>query len=184
MAGPLCRVCSSGHRKEIDAALLDETTSLRDITAKFGIARSTLHNHKKRCMGAPTVPDTATRTRLDNEKREKLAATSRVAYLESTLPSREEIGDRLGGIADRLEEISSACQEEGSMALSIGALDKMRASLDSIARLAGHVGTGAAVQVNTQVNVSISAADIGAAMALHLGTVKPSQLIEATADEY
>jgi hypothetical protein len=181
--GPICGVCAHKRRREIDKAIIDKLP-LRQISAEFGVAKSTLGSHRLKCMGLAPVERPPPKPKPEKPNREDITAPSRLAGILSQLPSREEIGDRLGSIVDRLEEISAECHEGGSMALSITSLDKMRASLDSLARLAGHIGTNS-TQVNVGVQVSVSANDIAAALAQHLtgNTVEPSKLLELSADE-
>ncbi len=178
MAGPLCKCCSNPKLAEINKALLDETRSYRDIHAEFGIAKSTLANHKARCMGAPTIPDVAERARFTKAKRERMAATSRVAYLESTLPSKEELGDVLGQCISRLDKIVARAEKNGADVVGISGIDAIRKQVGDLARLAGHVGSNGPMQANVQVNIAMTANDIGASIAQHLGSIKPVEALE------
>jgi hypothetical protein len=183
--GPMCRVCSSPMRKEIDAALLDGTTSLREITARYGIPKSTAHKHKVNCMGAPTDPNPTAHLRRDAEKREKLAATSRVAYLESKLPTREELGATLESVVTRLDRIVSKHETDGGTdVVALKGLAEMRSTVSELAKLAGHVGAGSTQQINVGVQVSMSAKEIASELALRLGAAPPIEIREAIAADY
>jgi len=180
--GPICGICTHKQRREIDQAIIAKT-GLRQVAAQFGVSKSTLSDHRIRCMGLTPVVRQPAKPKPEKPDREDVMAPSRLAGVMSQLPSREDLGERLGSIVDRLEGIAATCEEDGSMALSIGALDKMRASIDSLSRLAGHIGSNGGTQVNVGLQVNISAGDIASALASHLNSLEPLQLIEASADE-
>jgi hypothetical protein len=137
-------------------------------------------------MGVPPIPDIAERARKDKEKREKIAAISRVAYLESTLPSKEELGDVLGQCISRLDKIVARAEKNGADVVGISGIDAIRKQVGDLARLAGHVGGGSTQNINVGVSVSVSAKDIGASIASHLGalpTTDTANILELTANE-
>ncbi len=186
MRGPVCKVCAHKERSAINAALIDESVSLREITSKYGIAKSTLHQHKTRCMGAPTIPNTAERARRTKEHNEKIASISRVQYLESQLPSRDELGGVLQSVIDRLDAIVAKNEAEGGVdVVAVSGLSGIRQTVADLAKLAGHVGGGSTQQINVGVSVAVNADQIAASLASHLTglTVKPSELLELSADE-
>jgi hypothetical protein len=97
------------------------------------------------------------------------------------LPSRENLSGRLDAITARFDKIAAKCEREGATALSISALDKLRLTIESLARIAGHSGGGSGTTVNVGVNVAMNAGDIGASIARHLAatSLPPAQVIEA-----
>ncbi len=186
MRGPVCKICAHKERSAINAALIDESVSLREITSKYGIAKSTLHQHKTRCMGAPTIPNTAERARRNKEHNERVASISRVQYLESQLPSRDELGGVLQSVIDRLDAIVARNEADGGVdVVAVSGLSGIRQTVADLAKLAGHVGSGSQTNVQVGVSVAISADQIAGTLAQHLSgaSVKPSQLLELSADE-
>jgi hypothetical protein len=185
MRGPLCKVCTSPLRTNIDRDMLSGM-SLRQVSEKYGYTRSTLHNHKLRCQGIPASkgmprPHTPETDALARQKRKDLAAPSRIAALEAALPTREELGASLEDVIYRLDRIISKHeQDDGTDAIALKGLGEMRSTIDALAKLAGHVGAGSTDRsVHVNVGVAISAADIASSLSAHLGTVSRSQAIEA-----
>lgn len=185
---PICKVCASKDRKTIDGMLLDGSTSLRDITTKYGIPKTTLHRHRVKCQGWMPTPDHQVRIQRENERRELMAAPSRLAAVEAALPNKNELGDILGSCISRLDVIVARCEENGADAIAISGIDAIRKQVGDLARIAGHIGTGSQTNVNVGVSVSVSASDIGAALAQHLSGGKVSRsdaakVLELTANE-
>lgn len=190
MRGPLCKVCTSPMRALIDADMLSGGMTLRQISAKFGIGHTTLHNHRVRCQGiAPTrkpgPPHTPEDDARSRQKRKEAAAPSRIAALEAGLPSREELGATLEDCISRLDAIVTRNEDSGVDAVALKGLGEIRSTVSELAKLAGHVGAGSTQNINVGVQVSVSANDIASALAQHLtgSTVKPATLLELAADE-
>jgi hypothetical protein len=65
-------------------------------------------------------------------------------------------------LCERIDQIVDQAQREGSLAVAVSGLNSLRQTLDSQARLAGHIGSATAqVNVAIQNNVNISVAQIG-----------------------
>ncbi len=181
---PICRVCKHPQRKSIDAALLDEATSLRDVEAKYGIPIATLHRHKVKHQGWVPEVDQAVRMKKENAKRAEMAAASRVAYLESKLPSREELSDVLESVVERLDAIVARNETEGGVdAIAISGLSNIRQTISELGKIAGHVGSGSQTQVNVGVSVNLSANDIAKALSQQLIDLPSADIREVLAGE-
>jgi hypothetical protein len=76
----------------------------------------------------------------------------------AALPTREEAGSALSSIGARIDAIAARAEAEGSLAVALMGLKELRSTVLGQAQLAGHVGSGAQVQVNTQVNIDLGSA--------------------------
>ena len=179
---PICQVCKHPRRKEIDAKLLDPNASLRDVMREFGIATTSLHRHRVSHQGWVPVKDMKARTEKENKKRAEMAAPSRVAYLESKLPTRDECGEVLSQCVDRLDKIVKRAEKSGADAVAISGLDGIRKQIADLSRLAGHIG--GAPMVNVGVAVNVSAADVASELARYLGAAAAPDIREAISADY
>ena len=78
---------------------------------------------------------------------------------------------KLGGASRdwaRIDAIAAKAEHEGSAAIAADGLEGTAGHRDAQATLAGHIGSGAQVQVNTQVNV-----DLGAAVRELIAAIRP-----------
>ena len=165
MPGVPCTVCRHRMRVSIDRQLV-LGVPIRTLAAETGLSNAALGRHKLRCAGVIT------------QSREERTEPSRATVALAMLPSREELGSMLLNFKDRLDAIAQKCEQDGAAALSIQALDKMRLQIESISRLGGHTVTPSQT-VNVGVQLNITAADIGAALADRLEGVLPIKVIEA-----
>ena len=72
------------------------------------------------------------------------------------LPSKESLASAYADLQAKIDEIVTQAQQQGSLNIAISGLNSIRQTLDSLARLAGHlqpVGTQVNVAVQTNVNV-------------------------------
>ena len=72
------------------------------------------------------------------------------------LPSKENLSSAYGELRARIDQIVEQAQQQGSLNVAISGLNSIRQTLDSLARLAGHLqpaGTQVNVAVQTNVNV-------------------------------
>ena len=67
-----------------------------------------------------------------------------------------------------LRSVAAKAEQEGSLAVALMGLKELRSTVTAQAQLAGHIGAGAQVQVNTQVNV-----DLGAAVRELIAAIRP-----------
>ena len=77
------------------------------------------------------------------------------------LPSKENLGGAYADLQRRIDEIVTQAQQQGSLNVAISGLNSIRQTLDSLARLAGHLQP-ASTQVNVAVqnNVNIGATQV------------------------
>src|SRR4029077_19012656 len=66
------------------------------------------------------------------------------------LPSKENLGGAYADLQRRIDEIVTQAQQQGSLNVAISGLNSIRQTLDSLARLAGHLQPA-----STQVNVAV-----------------------------
>ena len=102
-------------------------------------------------------------TPLDAVKR-----TGKAFMALACLPSADEVGAAYSSIGARIDAIAAKAEREGSLAVALVGLRELRQTVTAQAQLAGHVGSGSAVQVNTQVNV-----DLGAAVKEIIAALRP-----------
>jgi hypothetical protein len=82
------------------------------------------------------------------------------------LPSKEALGGDYLALRDRIDQIVSQAEREGSLPLAIKGLNSLRHTLDSLGRLAGHIG-GPQVNVAIQNNVNVNVAQIAERLIKH-----------------
>ncbi|CAJ0879434.1 hypothetical protein AMST5_03060 [freshwater sediment metagenome] len=112
--------------------------------------------------------------------REDRREISRGTVALAMLPSREEMGAHYAGLGERIDGIVQAAEKAGSLAVAVQGLNSLRQNLDSISKLAGHMG--GAPQVNVGVHVNISAGEIAAELSKMLRGAN-AKVIEAALDE-
>jgi len=77
------------------------------------------------------------------------------------LPSKENLSHAYSELRARIDEIVAQAQQQGSLQVALSGLNSIRATLDSLARLAGHLQpAGAQVNVAVQTNVNVGAVKI------------------------
>jgi hypothetical protein len=75
------------------------------------------------------------------------------------LPSKETLGDAYFELRNRIDQIVTQAEQQGSLTIAVAGLNSIRHTLDSLARLAGHdrAQVNVAVQTNVKVDVSQTA---------------------------
>jgi carbon monoxide dehydrogenase subunit G len=77
------------------------------------------------------------------------------------LPSKEELSSKHFEVIARIDEIYAQARAEGSLQIALSGLNSIRQTLDSLARLAGHLQpAGTQVNVAVQTNVTVGAMQI------------------------
>ena len=77
------------------------------------------------------------------------------------LPSKESLGSAYTDLQARIDEIVTQAQQQGSLNVAISGLNSIRQTLDSLARLAGHLQpAGTQVNVAVQTNVNVGAIQV------------------------
>ena len=81
------------------------------------------------------------------------------AQWRALLPSKETLSDAYADLRAKIDEIVAQAQQQGSLNVAISGLNSIRQTLDSLARLAGHLqpaSTQVNVAVQTNVNVNVA----------------------------
>jgi hypothetical protein len=125
-------------RPEIDRRLAaGEPSTL--VAHDYDLTGSSVHRHRKNCLKLAS----------SNAIKKELAQGSAAIAL---LPSKEDLGSR------HFDVICAEARAKGSLQIALSGLNSIRQTLDSLARLAGHLqpaGTQVNVAVQTNVNVGL-----------------------------
>src|SRR5690348_14248296 len=132
-----CKTCQHVKRAEIDRRLAAGEPGSQ-IAADYNINPSSLHRHRANCLGLGSS---------SSIMKEAARGTAALA----SLPSREELGGSYFELRDRIDQIATQAEQQGSLKVALAGLNSVRHTLDSLARLAGHDRSG------TEVNVAVAA---------------------------
>jgi hypothetical protein len=152
MARP-CSVCRHHRQADIAADFSNGATDI-EIAGRYGLSRSAVQRHRQH-MGAP---GSAT---VSERKAQAFAALA-------TLPTPDEVNGAYASIAARIDTIATKAESENSLAVALMGLRELRSTVTAQATLAGHIGGGATVAVQTNVNI-----DMGAAVKELIAAVMP-----------
>jgi hypothetical protein len=109
---------------------------------------SSVHRHRTNCLKLGSS---------NAIKKEAARGSAAVALL----PSRETMGGAYLELQTRIDQIVEQAQKQGSLNVAISGLNSIRQTLDSLARLAGHLQpAGTQVNVAVQTNVNVGAVQI------------------------
>lgn len=120
-----CLTCSHPRHFDVNRDLIAGETTVA-VSARYGIALATLQRHRNKCLQAGVSAIAA-------GKRNTHAALAIAA-----LPTREELGSSYMALTKRIDEIVTAAERQGSLAIAIQGLNSLRQNLDSLAHIAGH----------------------------------------------
>jgi hypothetical protein len=149
-----CSLCRHPRLPEITVDLANGIID-KQVAARYGLSTSAVQRHRQH-LGAPTAAQVT-------------AAKSQAFTALAALPSAEEAGAALASIATRIDAIATRAESEGSLAVALMGLKELRATVVGQAQVAGHIGAGARVQVNTQLNL-----DLAGAVKELIAAIKPS----------
>jgi transposase-like protein len=142
-----CSTCQHLKRPEIDRRLA-AGEPVAQVARDYDLNLSSLHRHKTNCLKLGS----------SNEIKKEAARGSAAVAL---LPSKETLGGAYADLQARIDEIVSQTQQQGSLQVAISGLNSLRQTLDSLARLAGHLQpAGTQVNVAVQTNVNVGAKQI------------------------
>ena len=142
-----CSTCQHLKRPEIDRRLA-AGEPVAQVARDYDLNLSSLHRHRTNCLKL------ASSSRI---KKEAARGSAAVALL----PSKETLSGAYADLQARIDEIVSQAQQQGSLQVAISGLNSLRQTLDSLARLAGHLQpAGTQVNVAVQTNVNVGAAEI------------------------
>ena len=143
-----CKTCQHLKRPEIDRRLA-AGEPVAQVARDHDLNPSSLHRHKTNCL------------KLGSSNQIMKAAAQGSAAV-ALLPSKENLERRLCGLAApaSIRSLTQA-QQQGSLNVAISGLNSIRQTLDSLARLAGHLQP-ASTQVNVavQTNINVGAVQI------------------------
>ena len=141
-----CRTCQHLKRPEIDRRLA-AGEPVAQVARDHEMNPSSLHRHKTNCLKLGS----------SNEIKKEAARGSAAVAL---LPSKENLGGAYADLQRRIDEIVTQAQQQGSLNVAISGLNSIRQTLDSLARLAGHLQpAGTQVNVAVQTNINVGAVD-------------------------
>jgi transposase-like protein len=142
-----CTSCQHLKRPEIDRRLAAGESAAR-IARDYDLNSSSLHRHRTNCLKLASS---------NAIKKEAARGSAAVALL----PSKETISGAYLDLQTRIDQIVEQAQKQGSLNVAISGLNSIRQTLDSLARLAGHLQpAGAQVNVPVQTNVNVDLAQL------------------------
>jgi hypothetical protein len=142
-----CNTCQHLKRPEIDR-LLAAGEPVSRMARDYGLSISSVHRHRANCLKLPSA----------NEIKKEAARGSAAMEL---LPSKEQVGADYDELRLRIDDIVEEARKQGSLKVAISGLNSVRQTIDSLARLAGHLQpAGTQVNVAVQTNVNVNAAQI------------------------
>jgi len=149
-----CTTCQHLKRSEIDRRLAAGEPAAH-VARDHGLVASSLHRHRTNCL----------RLGSSNDIKKEVARGSAAVAL---LPSKETLSAAYDGLRARIDEIVEQAQQQGSLNVAISGLNSIRQTLDSLARLAGHLQpAGTQVNVAVQTNVNVEAMQIAERLIQH-----------------
>jgi hypothetical protein len=137
-----CHTCHHLKRPEIDHRLAAGEPLAR-VAPDYGLTTSSLYRHRTNCLKLASSNAIA-----------KEAARGTAAL--TLLPSKETLSGAYLELRDRIDQIVTQAQQQGSLAVAVSGLNSLRQTLDSLARLAGHDRAQVNVAVQANVNVDVS----------------------------
>jgi hypothetical protein len=142
-----CKTCEHLKRPEIDRRLAAGEASTA-IARDYDLTVSGVHRHRTNCLKLGSS---------NQIKKEAARGSAAVALL----PSKETLSDAYLELRARIDQIVEQAQQQGSLNVAISGLNSIRQTLDSLARLAGHLQPASTkVNVAVQTNVNVGAMQI------------------------
>jgi hypothetical protein len=140
-----CGTCQHTKRAEIDRRLAAGEPG-NQIARDYHLNASSLHRHRVNCLGL------CSSNAIMKEVARGTAAIT-------CLPSKEALNNAYFELRERIDQIVSQAEEQGSLAVAISGLNSIRHTLDSLSRLAGYdrpIGSQVNVAVQTNVNIELT----------------------------
>ncbi len=128
-----CTTCQHLKRPEIDRRLASGEP-VAHVARDYGLNLSSLHRHRTNCLKLGSS---------NQIKKEAAQGSAAVALL----PSKETLSGAYFDLQHRIDEIVAQAQQQGSLNVAISGLNSVRQTLDSLARLAGHLQPASTHQV-------------------------------------
>ena len=140
-----CGTCQHTKRAEIDRRLAAGEPG-NQIARDYHLNASSLHRHRVNCLGLSSANAI-------------MKETARGTAALACLPSKEALNNGYLELQERIDQIVTQAQQQGSLAIAIAGLNSIRHTLDSMMRLAGYdrpIGAQVNVAVQTNVNLDLS----------------------------
>jgi hypothetical protein len=137
-----CNTCQHLKRPEIDRRLAGGEPLTR-IAQDYQLTPSSLYRHRTNCL----------KLRSSNAIVKDAARGSAAIAL---LPTKETLSGAYLELRNRIDQIVTQAEQQGSLAVAVSGLNSLRQTLDSLARLAGHDGPQVNVSVRTNVTNDMS----------------------------
>jgi hypothetical protein len=131
-----CNTCHHLKRPDIDRRLA-AGEPVATVARDYDLSVSSVQRHRANCVGLAS-------------SNEIVKAAARGTAAVALLPSKESFSYDFAKLKTQIEEIVTQAQNEGSLELALKGLNSIRQTLESLARLAGHLQPA-----NTQVNVAM-----------------------------
>ena len=149
-----CKTCQHLKRPEIDRRLA-AGEPMAQVARDYDLNLSSLHRHRTNCL------------KLASSNHIKKEAARGSAAIE-LLPSKETLSGAYLELRTRIDQVVEQAQQQRSLNVAISGLNSIRQTLDSLARLAGHLQP-ASTQVNVavQTNVNVGAMQIAERLIQH-----------------
>jgi hypothetical protein len=143
-----CSTCQHLKRTQINQRLA-AGEAVSQIARDYDINLSSLYRHKANCL----------RLASSNEIKKEAAQGSAAVAL---IPSKEHLSGLLLGLIPQIDDICAEAREKESLQIALSGYNSIRHTIDSLARLAGHLQpAGPQVNVSVQNNtVTVTAAAI------------------------
>src|ERR1700751_4874763 len=142
-----CTTCNHVKRAEIDRRLAAGEPATQ-IASAYGLNPSSLYRHRANCLKLASA----------NAIKKEIARGTAAAAL---LPSKETLSGAFSDLASQIDEIIAQAKAGGSFKLALSGLNSLRQTLETHARLAGHIGpAGTQVNVAIQNNVNVDVRQI------------------------
>ena len=119
-----CGTCQHIKRAEIDRRLAAGEPG-NQIARDYHLNPSSLHRHRVNCLGLPSA---------NAIMKEVARGTAAV----TCLPSKEALNNAYFELQERIDQIVTQAEQQGSLAIAISGLNSIRHTLDSLMRLAGY----------------------------------------------
>ena len=140
-----CGTCQHIKRAEIDRRLAAGEPG-NQIARDYHLNPSSLHRHRVNCLGL------CSSNAIMKEVARGTAAIT-------CLPSKEALNKAYFELQERIDQIVTQAEQQGSLAVAIAGLNSIRHTLDSLMRLAGYdrpIGSQVNVAVQTNVNFDLT----------------------------
>jgi hypothetical protein len=143
----VCNTCQHLKRAEIDRRLAaGEPTA--QVARDYQLNPSSLYRHRVNCLRLGSA---------NAIKKEAARGSAAIALL----PSKETLSGAFTDLASQIDDIIAQAKADGSFKLALSGLNSLRQTLETHARLAGHIGpAGAHVNVAIQNNVNVNTTQI------------------------